>query len=168
MLPRRVREPFCPELEVIEDEKRSVVRWAVVHSPEPKVRCPLLPREPGAPLIPIQRNVINKVPNTMTILPPLDDARGFRGTGKIYRGPTPPALVESSPEIEEDLVADPWGVMERKKRPSPPRALTVCHNTENNINMAAPKDLLLKNRKPQPPSGGPSKRTVPRRVKKTN
>lgn len=139
MLPRRERQPFCNQMEIIEDETRSVVRWAVVHSPEPepKPRCPLLPREPG-PLIPIQRRVTNKAPNTLTFLPPLHDTRS--ATSHSNKRPSPPRALDDSspaPEIEEELVADPWDSM-------------MCSNW-----------------KPRPPPGAPRK-TARRRVKRAN
>lgn len=103
MLPRRERQPLCSEIKVIEDGTRSIIHWAVVHSPEPKTRYLFQPIEPELSL-----------KHQTWWPPPHDDST--RGLYHSYRWPTPPgASMESSPEIEQDLVADPLGVMLKKK-----------------------------------------------------
>lgn len=170
MLPRRERRPSVQGLVIIKDEKQSTIRWPVLHSPEPKTRCPLLSREPGQPLVLIQQRVINKGPNTMTILPRLDDITGSIRDAKRRHGqrPSPPrSPAVSSPEIEEDIdIPDPWEMMMKNKPVSPRSLAGICPDNRGNISMVAPGGILFKNRRPKPPSGPSVKRTVQRRMKK--
>lgn len=169
LLPRRERRQNVQGLVVIEGDKQNTIRWPVVHSPEAKTRCPLLSREPGQPLVPIQRRVINKGPNTMTILPRIDDVSWtLRGaTASHSQRPSSPRSPASSPEIEEDInMADPWEML-MKSKPVCPRSLAGLNSDNSgNTGMVAPRGIPLANRRPQPPAGPPVKRAVPRRLKK--